>query len=177
MLTTRDFEVVEFVREFKIADTATIRKLFFSSDDVCWRRLKAISDAGKLSRARDSVSSQYIYFAKCPKQVRHALLVSRFYAALAGAANVPRFAIEPDCGHIRPDAAFVYDAGSGPCVGLLEVEISNKGFDAGKYQRFIESGDYKEYMTARPKVFVVSSKPVPDGFIHIDTSLKKIRVE
>lgn len=177
MLTTRDFEVVEFVRQFKIADTDTIAALFFPSRDACYKRLRQLVVANHLARYRDSMNNQYLYYVKPPKQLRHSLLVSRFYGSLASMSSVAKFSIEPRCGQIRPDAAFIYDSGHGPQVGLLEVEISNKGFDWGKYERFFASNDYLQYMTALPAVYVVSDKPVQGNVIQINTSLKNMRVD
>lgn len=44
------------------------------------------------------------------------------------------FKIEPVIGDIRTDAVFGYKLNGKGYVGVLEVEISNKGFDFKKYQ-------------------------------------------
>lgn len=158
MLTTRDYEIIDFVKEFKVADTNTISSLFFPSKSACQKRLKAMHDAKVLKRARDSLNDCYIYFHRPPKQLRHSLLVSKFYKILFECSTVIKFTVEPIYGDIRPDAAFVYTINSITRLGLLEVELSNKGFDWVKYDRFFSHDNYKKYMTVKPILFIVSDK-------------------
>lgn len=155
MLTSRDFEVIDFIKQFKVASTPTIAKTFFPSLSACQKRLKILYGEKKLQRARDSLNDHYIYFVRQPKQLRHSLHVTDFYGKLLDCCSVLKFNIEPAYGDIRPDGAFVYQHNGKNYVGLLEVELSNKGFDYYKYERFFSSGDYKKYMTAIPTVFIM----------------------
>lgn len=161
MLTTRDFDVIDFVKEFRVADTDIISDLFFPSLQMCQRRLKIIVDNNKLHRARDSINQKYIYYQKVPKQLNHSLLVTKFYHKLNTLSDVPKFKVEPIYDNIRPDAAFVYLSNGTYKVGLLEVELSNKGFDWNKYIRFCSNDNYKQFMTLPPTIFIVSNKVKP----------------
>jgi len=182
MLTTRDYEIIDFVKEFKAVDTDTISRLFFPSRSACQKRLKAMHDENVLKRARDSINDCYIYYHKQPKQLRHSLLVSRFYAELQKRTRVLKFSIEPVYDNIRPDAAFVYSVGGASRLGLLEVELSNKGFDWFKYDRFFASENYKRFMTVKPVLFIVSDKVslrpnAPCKTIIVDTCFQSMRVD
>ena len=166
MLTTRDYDVIDFVKEFKVAPTSAIKLRFYPSLRVCQNRLKVITEKGLLNRTRDYVCNEYCYYSGKPKQFRHALEVSRFYSALCSVVQVKRFNVEPTYGNIRPDAAFVYQGPKGASIGLLEMELSNKGVDFGKYAKLMQ--DFKLYMTVKPTVFVVSRQPFQrEGFVHI----------
>lgn len=181
MLTTRDHEIIDFIKEFKAADTDTISGLFFPSKSACQKRLKAIHNENALKRARDSINDCYIYYYRQPKQLRHSLLVSRFYAALQRQARIIKFTVEPVYDNIRPDAAFVYSIGSSTNLGLLEVELSNKGFDWIKYDRFFANENYKRFMTVKPVLFIVSDKTPPRQnppckTIIVATDLKNIKM-
>lgn len=158
MITTRDMQIVEFLDGYKIANTSTIAELFFPSAEACYKRLQVLSENKVIRRMRDSINNEYLYFhKKIPKQLKHSLLVSSFYRELhrISGVNILNFKIEPTLGDIRPDAVFAYKYNGKNYLGLLEVEISNKGFNYGKYERFYGNGDYKSYFPAMPTVFVV----------------------
>jgi len=58
----------------------------------------------------------------------------------------------------------------------LEIEISNKGFNYGKYERFYSTEKYKDYYPVMPTVFVVGDTiQLPDGmrvkYIIINTNM------
>lgn len=158
MITTRDLQIIDFVTEFKIACTSTIAEVFFPSHISCYRRLQEIIKYGELKRTRDSLNNEYLYFKKRPKQLRHSLLVSDFYRELHKKSEIIEFKIEPTLGDIRPDALFGYKVNGKNYLGLLEVEISNKGFNHNKYSRFFMSENYKNFFPVMPTVFVVGDR-------------------
>ena len=157
-ITSRDRAVIEFITEFKVANTSTIAEVFFPSKISCYRRLQVLTNCKELKRIRDNINSEYVYFKKCPKQFRHSLLVTDFYRELYKKSDIVSFKIEPSMGSIRPDAVFGYTYHCKTYVGLLEVEISNKGFNFGKYEKFYSSGEYKSYLPVMPTVFIVGDK-------------------
>lgn len=177
-MTSRDYEIIEFVKKFGIASTSTIQQEFFPSLSSCQKRLKVIYDEHRLRRSRDVINSEYVYFSRRPKQFRHSLLVSDFYRELSKIATVPVFNIEPEYGDIRPDASFGYEIGNKKYLGLLEVEISNKGFDSFKYTKLIANDQYREYFPVMPAVFLVSDSAhfaeLPFKVIQVDTKLKEL---
>jgi hypothetical protein len=154
MITTRDLQVVDFIREYKIASTSTIAEVFFSSPAMCYRRLRVLCNK-ELKIIQDSYNAERLYCIKRPKQIRHSLLVTDFYRELHKRAEIVDFKIEPVMGSIRPDAVFGYRKGSKNYLGLLEVEISHKGFNFAKYERFYNSETYKNFLPVMPTVFVV----------------------
>lgn len=174
MLTTRDNDVVEFLNEYKIASTDTISEILFPSLSACQKRLKVLSDNQKVFRMRDSINQQYLYYTKKPKQLKHSLLVTDFYRELSKRAYVRSFIIERQFDYIRPDSVFAYNG----YLAFLEVEISHKGLDIVKYERFKNSLDYKKFFPVFPKIFVVTDKPKENNlsieFIPTDFSTFRI---
>lgn len=160
MITTRDTEIIDFISEYKVASTATIAEIMFPSLSACQKRLKVLHDNKQINRIRDNINSQYIYFTKQPKQLRHSILVTDFYRELHRLAEVVSFKREPILGDIRPDAVFGYRFNGRGYIGLLEVEISNKGFNIGKYRKFYQD-DCKKYFPAPPDLFIVSDTVKP----------------
>lgn len=155
MITTRDRSIVDFLDEYKIASTSTIAELFFPSRIAAYKRLQVLSEDKVVRRMRDSINNEYLYFKKLPRQLKHSLLVSDFYRELHKKCEVISFKIEPVMGDIRPDAVFGYKYRGKTMMGLLEVEISHKGFNYAKYERFYSSGVYKNFLPIMPTVFVV----------------------
>lgn len=173
-MTRRDYEIIEFVRDYKVASTDTIRQLFFPSLRMCQHRLKFLCEAKHLNRSRESINNQYVYFLRRPAQFRHSLLVTDFYRELSKCCTVEVFRIEPALGNIRPDAVFGYSVNGKKRLGLLEVEISNKGFDYGKYGNF----DFSAYFPVRPQIYVVSDKvtsTATSDFVVVPTALTDLR--
>ena len=156
MITTRDLKIIDFVKEYKVASTSTIHEVFFSCKVCCYKRLQVLCENKMLTRYRNNVSSEYIYVKKTPKQLTHSLLVTDFYRELHKiSTEIVNFKIEPVMGDIRPDAVFGYKKDGKSYLGLLEVEISHKGFNYGKYDKFYSSGDYKTYLPVMPTIFIV----------------------
>jgi hypothetical protein len=157
MMTTRDLQVVDFLNDYKVASTSTIAELFFPSKIPCYRRLAVMYKENLVKRTRDFVSQEFIYHIKKnpPQQLKHSLLVTDFYRELHKRASIISFKIEPTMGDIRPDAFFGYKLNGRNYLGLLEVEISNKGFNYNKYEKFFSSQQYKNYMPIMPDIFIV----------------------
>lgn len=159
MLTTRDRDIMDFLDEYKIASTSTIAELFFPSIEACYKRLQVLIKNKAVKRIRDSINNEYLYYhKKLPRQLKHSLLVTDFYRELHKKAEVFSFKIEPTLDNIRPDAMFAYRYKGKNYLGLLEVEISNKGFNYGKYESFYKNGIYKNHFPVMPNVFVVGDR-------------------
>jgi hypothetical protein len=85
MITARDMQVVEFLKEYKAASTATLAKIFYPSLRVCQNRLNELAKAKQVSRIRRGVNTEYVYYIKAPpKQLKHKLLVTDFYRVAVG---------------------------------------------------------------------------------------------
>lgn len=154
MVTSKDFEVIEFLKQYKVATTDTIKTLFYGNLRTTQHRLKVLSDKKLLNRSRDNVSNEYIYYLKRPAQLRHKLLVTDFYRELSKQCKIAFFTPEPQIHNRRPDAFFGYTINGVNKLGFLEVEISNKGFDYSKYS----DKTWCQELPLLPKIFVVSDK-------------------
>jgi len=155
VITDRDYEVIEFLKTFKVASTDTLTELFYKNPRTARHRLKQLTDKKMISRSRDAVSNQYVYFTRKPSQLRHSLLVTDFYRELNKyTSQVVFFARETEICGKRPDAVFGYRINKSEYVGLLEVEISHKGFDCDKYR----NSKFVNYFPVPPKLFVISNQ-------------------
>lgn len=143
MLTNRDFEVIDFLSTYKVASTTVIQYFFFPSLSACQKRLLKLINDKQIKRARDSVTNEYFYYIKKPKQINHSLKVIELYMELSKKFEIIHFKIEPKIGSIRPDAIFGYKENGRPKIGMLEVELSNKEFDCKKYEYFMKNGEAK----------------------------------
>jgi hypothetical protein len=123
--------------------------------------MKIIYDNKMINRMRDYSEQEYIYFYKLPAQLKHSLLVTDFYRELHKKYGIVDFKIEPKIDSIRPDAVFAYKKNNYGYVGVLEVELSKKGFDINKYNSFYKI--YQKYFPVMPTVFIVSDNLKLDG--------------
>ena len=132
---------------------------FFNSRKVAQRRLKRlVEDEKKLKRLRLE-SGKYAYYINDIKQIKHSLTVSEFYREFTKVYKVSQFKLEPAYGSIQPDAAFIYqDVLGRQKLGFLEVESSHNKLNVEKYEKFISSGEYRDYIKVLPIVYVVGRK-------------------
>lgn len=156
MITERDYEVIEFLKTYRVASTDTIAELFYNGKlRTAQHRLKVLSEKKQIRRSREAITNQYVYFINKPSQLRHSLLITDFYRELHKySSSVVFFTREPDICGKRPDAIFGYRMNSNEYLGLLEVEISNKGFDSEKYS----NAKFINFFPVSPKLFVVSNQ-------------------
>ena len=171
-MTRRDYDIIEFLRYYKIASTATLQEMFFPSLRSCQNRLKWLTERGCIRRTRETINNQYAYYLRFPAQTRRALLVTDFYREMKKVCVVATFKIEPTLGNIRPDAVIGYSINGKGKLALLEVEISNKGFNHAKYASF----DYATFFPVKPKIIVISDRVKPtEGLTVIPSSLEGVR--
>lgn len=126
-----------------------------------------------LGKRKGRLIPPLFYYLKKPSQLRHSLMVAKFYSYFQKRYSIKKFNIEPTYGKIRPDAAFVYVQNGISEIGLLEVELSKKGFNWGKYEQFIGGNNYHEYMTKKPKLFIVSDHVKPVSNCKVDFEIFK----
>jgi len=129
MITNRDLDVIDFLDRYRIASTTTLEHFFFPSKRVAQRRLKILADANYLKRSKEAFYSDYYYYLKKPKQLKHSLLITDFYREFSKYVDMQHFEREKKIGSIIPDGLIGYIENSIKKVAILEVEISNKGFD------------------------------------------------
>lgn len=181
MLTRRDLDIINFLEEYKIASTTTLTAFFFPSLRSCQIRLKTLTVNGRLKRARLTMNHDYIYYVKKPYNVMHKLLATEFYRELYSCSNVLSFVVEKGLGKIRPDAIFGYVDGKNTRLGMLEIEISHKGFDFEKYENFYRTAAYKEFFPIMPTVYIVCKNiKIPKSsqvkYVTIKTDMSNFRL-
>lgn len=163
MLTDRDTQVLSFLEEFHVATTSTLQSLFYPSTRVSQRRLKVLTEYGYLKRERSHIDTEYIYYLKKPKQIRHCLLRTEFLKVLHSLDNVKiiKYMCEFDKFEgLRPDAFIVIKVNGSYMLIFLEVEISSKGLDMEKYRKLYLTEKYKEYFDTFPVVVVISNRKI-----------------
>lgn len=144
-MTNRDFEIIEFLTKYKVASLSTLQYFFFPSLSTAQKRMKILYDNKKVSRVRDFINNEYVYFIKKPRQFNHSVKVTETYVNLSKKYNIVKFILEPKLNMIRPDALIGYVENNKSKIMYLEVELSNKGFDSNKYKRFLQNGINKEF--------------------------------
>jgi galactokinase/mevalonate kinase-like predicted kinase len=164
VLTTRDLEIIDFLKQFKIAPTNAISELFFKGClSAAQRRLKYLYSKKAVNRIReikDSINSEYLYYVKFTDQVKHAVTIVNFYVVFRRKYEVIKFIVQPKLGSIIPDALIAYKdkiKGNG-YISCLEVEISHKAVNIEKYKLYQSSGEYKKYFPAMPGIIIVTNK-------------------
>jgi hypothetical protein len=155
MLTRRDLDIINFLEEYRIASTTTLQSLYFPSLRSCQIRLRTLVNSGKVKRARLTMNHDYIYYVKKPGNYMHDLLVTEFYRCLSQRCKILNFVPEKSLGKIRPDAIFAVEYEGRQKLGLLEVEISHKGFDFEKYEEFYRTAAFKGFFPVMPTVYVI----------------------
>lgn len=149
----RDRAIVEAVEQFGILDTEQIARLFFTGSQgqrVAQRRLKGLTDKGKLNRCRESIDLPcWYYTGKRPKQAEHRLAVNWVYTWLFSKLKqwerLESFEHEPDYKTVRPDAlAAIRNTVTGKMrLYFIEADMSGNGFDkASKYNRLFATSGY-----------------------------------
>lgn len=148
MLTTRDMEIVRFMEQTGLPLTASqaSRMWFWTGNEksslICaQRRLLALYKSKKVSRIREYVGQEYVYFlSKIPAQLKHKQLMVDFLYHL----NMNKFklldiqvewkAIEKSY-RVRPDLFLTVEYGTNKYNLICEVE-NTKEFDSKKYEKF-----------------------------------------
>lgn len=164
----RDKNVLEFISTFHVAKTMTLAELFYPSLRYAQHRLKQMYDNKLLKRDRDHFTSQYYYYIKKPKQLRHRLIVTDFYLALNRIATIEKFTPEFTVFEgIRPDAFIAYIYKGKPNIAFLEVELSNNGFDIWKYEKLYKSDIWKKYFPVFPTIIGITNKSISKTFLSV----------
>ena len=156
MITKRDCEVIDFLKEYKIATTSTLEHFFFPSRRVAQRRLKILADGKYIKRSQDFIKEDYYYYLTKPKQLRHSVMITEFYREFSKYHHIDYFQIQKKLENIIPDALIGYTQNNKKKVAILEIELSNKGFDYYKYRNF----PHTKYFNTYPNVYIVTKQRI-----------------
>lgn len=151
----RDKALIKLLETQGALNTDQIRLLLFK--DTCLRivqrRLKRLSDTGRIKRGRQSIDEPYYYYAsKKPGQLEHVLGVSWIYAwvcsSLSSSMKLHSFEREVVHKTLRPDALICVKRLWSSSLSLFygEFDVSESGHDFAekvrRYNDFYKNGDY-----------------------------------
>lgn len=161
-LTDRDINLIEFLKENKVADTNTLSTIFFNSSlRSCQHRLKKLVDNGDIKAFRPDILSQNIYYVKKkPTSFKHALKVTQFIAELHKLGiEILKIKTPYKCGNMIADSLIICRINGDVKILWLEVELC-KFFNISKYETMYYSRKWKEVLPTFGSIVVVTDKKV-----------------
>jgi hypothetical protein len=170
MKTERDDLVISYLTEFKAATTTTLSELFYPSLRIAQRRLKALCEDKQIKRTREHINTDYIYYIKKPKQLKHRVLLTNFHREAKKIVDIAHFETGVKYGGIIPDGFIAYSSKGKNYIAFIEIQISNWPLNLKKYKMF----NYREYFPVMPLIIVISNKQMK-GVLQIKEDLSNIR--
>lgn len=170
MITKRDRIMLCYLEQYEAARTTSLL-MFYNDIRTCQRRLKILHDTKKIGRYREDINSEYIYYIKKPKQLRHRVILTDFLREFSKITDIKSCKNKDvQVGHIRPDAVIGYVLNGKKDVAFVEIQISNLSLDTQKYEKLYYSGAWKEIFPVFPQIIAVTDRKIPE------TELKVIKV-
>lgn len=169
-MTDRDYKVIEFIKEFRIASASTIARLYFPSLATAERRLKKLVDNRKLYRTRDDVISEYVYYTKKPTNIKHSLMIADIYSKLAINKDIQlikykrEYEIKFRAKTLKADLMAVIKSNNKLVPILVEIDLTKSYKD--KYTEYINSKYYQQLFPMVPKIICISNR-TPKSSINI----------
>lgn len=151
VITKKDEEIINTVKNLKVIKSSQLQRLFFSHQQSQSRRCKQLVNHKKIKCYKEGYGSEMIYYCKRrpTQQVKSMLTVSEFYVNLMEIRlqlnfNVVQFTREYSVEvskdfTIRPDAYFVLEKDGIEFEYFLEVDRA-KEFSADKYFKAMKLG-------------------------------------
>lgn len=174
VLTYRDNQIIEFIKDFKAAKTSTIADMFFPSLRTAQRRLKYLSEHGYIKSYQEHITLEKIYYTnKKPSQLKHSLILSSFVAEIKKAnIEILKYKVQFKLCNTIPDALLVLRYKNRSYIYLVECE-NTKAFNVKKYEDLYYSRAYKDILPKFPNIIVISNRSVKksDKFEVIDVKL------
>ena len=162
ILTDRDKEIIQFLKDFKVANTTTISDLYFNSSlRPCQRRLKYLCEHGYIKSYQENVISEKIHYLKRkPTNLQHALILSKFISKLKlDGIEIIKYKVPFKIENLIADAFIAIKKDNKNYIYFVEVENTKK-FDLEKYEKLYYSRKWKEILPIFPGIIVISDKPV-----------------
>lgn len=151
----RDKELFRLLESQGALSTDQIRLLIFSNTclRIVQRRLKKLTEAGKIRRGRVSIDEPYHYYSdKKPGQLEHVLGVSWIYTWVCSSLNdvIQLHSFDREVVHkaLRPDALICVKKAWSSSLAFFyaEFDIAESGHDFAekvkRYNDFYSSGEY-----------------------------------
>ena len=157
-LTNRDIQIIEFLKEFRVASTSDLIELFGFNQPNCNRRMKQLMDEFKdikkieynptynfyNDKYKCKLKNENVYYWKRKsKSIEHDLLINKFYIELLQQSRDNNFTIKEfnreyritiDDFTVIADAYILIDYKGSECEYLLELE-NQKDFNYKKYYK------------------------------------------
>ena len=161
ILNKRDYEIIEFIKEFKVATTSTIANMFFPSLRTAQRRLKYLAEHGYIKAYQEHITLEKIYYInKRPSQLKHSLILSSFISELKKAnIDILKYKVHFKIGNVISDCLLVLNYNNKNYIYLVEVE-NTKAFNLVKYEDLYYSRAYKEKLPTFPNIVAISNRTV-----------------
>lgn len=162
ILTERDKQIIQFLKDFKVATTTTIADLYFNSSlRPCQRRLKYLFEHGYIKSYQETVITEKIHYArKKPTNLKHALILSEFISKLkSNNIEVIKYKVPYKIDNVIADTFIAIRVNNKNLIYFVEVE-NTKQFDLEKYEKLYYSRNWKEVFPIFPGIIVISDKPI-----------------
>ena len=163
-LTERDYQIIEFIKEFKAVTADDIAELYFANSNnkqaLARRRLLKISEAKPLNIYRkDILHPNIYYFNNRPINLKHTLLITKLYVHLKTHYNILKYSREYEIKYsigkaLRCDLMTVILINNKPIPYIFEIDIKapyNK-----KYDDYILNNYYKTKFPIPPTIVSIS---------------------
>lgn len=173
VLTKRDEEIINFLKEYKCATTSTIAQIFFNnSKRTTTRRLKLLREHNLINSSQEFVCLEQVhYLNKKPKQLKHTIIETNFIAKLyQNNIEILKMKKEFKIGFVRCDLLLVCKINNKNLIYFIEV-CNTKPFDINKYIKLKDSNLWKEYFPVFPSVIVISDK-----LVHFNNNINIIQL-
>ena len=162
-ITTRDLEIINFIKNYKCVTSKMIADLYFSEANnnimLSNRRLNKIAQVKKLNKYRENVLSPNIwYFGKRPVNLKHTLTIAELYVHLKTHYNCIKIEHEYQIKYgngksLRADLMAVININK-PLSFLFEVDL--KAPYNYKWDEYITQGYYKTKFPTPPRIISIS---------------------
>lgn len=162
ILTERDKEIIQFLKDFKVATTTIIADLYFNSSiRPCQRRLKYLYEHGYIKSYQETVITEKIHYVrKKPTNLKHALILSEFISKLKlNNIEVIKYKVPYKLDNVIADAFIAIRVNNKNLIYFVEVE-NTKQFDLEKYEKLYYSRNWKEVFPIFPGIIVISDRKV-----------------
>lgn len=162
IITTRDKEIIQFLKDFKVATTTTISDIYFNSSiRPCQRRLKYLSEHGYIKSHQENIISEKIhYVTRKPVNLKHALILSQFISELKKLdIEILKYKVPYKIGEVIADAFIAIKINNQSYIYFVEVENTKK-FNLNKYEKLYYSRTWKDSFPVFPGIIVISNKQI-----------------
>ena len=162
MITDRDIQIINFLKEVNVADTKTIAILFFNGGiRRAQQRLKILCDNNHIKVFRDtSITQNVFYVGRKPKNWKHKIVFSQLLAQLKlNNITILKYRTPFKIDQVIADGFIAININGKNKIYLVEVERT-KSFNTNKYLELYYSRKWKELFPVFPSILVITDKTI-----------------